>query len=82
MKFKVYFEVTAITTNSIEIDATSASLAKSKVKKLLKEDSYMTNPSLIYESVKYFEPTILSVSEDTDEEDNDIEENNNDEYNY
>lgn len=82
MKFKVYFEVTAITTNSIEIDATNASLAKSKVKKLLKEDSYMTNPSLIYESVKYFEPTILSVSEDTDEEDNDIEENNNDEYNY
>lgn len=82
MKFKVYFEVTAITTNSIEIDATNASLAKSKVKKLLKEDSYMTNPSLIYESVKYSEPTILSVSEDTDEEDNDIEENNNDEYNY
>ena len=82
MKFKVYFEVTAITTNSIEIDATSASLAKSKVKKLLKEDSYMTNPSLIYESVKYSEPTILSVSEDTNEEDNDIEENNNDEYNY
>lgn len=82
MKFKVYFEVTAITTNSIEIDATNASLAKSKVKKLLKEDSYITNPSLIYESVKYSEPTILSVSEDTDEEDNDIEENNNDEYNY
>lgn len=82
MKFKVYFEVTAVTTNSIEIDASNASLAKNKVKKMLKEDSYMTNPSLIYESVKYSEPTILSVSEDTDEEDNDIEENNNDEYNY
>lgn len=80
MKFKVYFEVTAVTTNSIEIDASNASLAKNKVKKMLKEDSYMTNPSLIYESVKYSEPIILSVSEGIYEED--INEETNNEYNY